>query len=74
VATLPTPSQPRQWNLWELERLAREAAAEDPGRGQELGYLLVPLREYANADGVLPVQFDDLVRESFGDLLADRVG
>jgi hypothetical protein len=34
----------------------------------------VPLREYANADGVLPVQFDDLVRESFGDLLADRVG
>ena len=27
------------------------------------------LREFANADGALPVDFDALVRDSFGDLI-----
>jgi hypothetical protein len=27
------------------------------------------LREFANADGVLPADFDAVVRESFGDVL-----
>ena len=31
--------------------------------------MLVYLREFADADGQLPPQFDDLVRESFGDLV-----
>lgn len=70
VATLPLPSQPRAWNLWELERLTRERAGEDPLRDEEWGYLLVYLREYASPDGVLPLDFDGLVRESFGDLVA----
>jgi outer membrane biosynthesis protein TonB len=57
---------PRQWNLWNLEKVARDNAGDD----EELAFLLMYLREFANPDGVLPVDFDALVRESFGDLLA----
>lgn len=70
VATLPPPSAPQAWNLWELERLARARAGEDSLRDEEWGYLLVYLREFAAADGRLPLDFDALVRESFGDLVA----
>jgi hypothetical protein len=58
-------SQPRQWNIWSLERVAREQA----GDNDELGFLVTYLRDYANPDGMLPMNFDSLVRESFGDLL-----
>jgi hypothetical protein len=61
---------PQRWNLWELERLARERTGEDPLRDEEWGYLLVYLREFANPDGLLPPDFDSLVRESFADLIA----
>ncbi len=64
------PPGPQTWNLWELERLAREQAGGDVARGEELSYLLIYLREFANAEGVLPSDFDELIRESFGDLLA----
>jgi len=37
---------------------------------EELSYLLVYLRDFASPEGVLPTDFDALVRESFGDLLA----
>jgi hypothetical protein len=57
--------QPVQWNVWNLERLAREQA----GDNDELGFLVTYLRDYANPDGLLPTNFDSLVRESFGDLL-----
>ncbi len=60
---------PRQWNLWELERLARAAAHGSPQRSQEWAYLFVHLRRYATPDGTLPPEFDGLVRESFGELL-----
>jgi len=60
---------PRQWNLWELERLARDGP---PERSEEWHYLFVNLRRYAEPDGALPVEFDSLVRESFGSLL-DRL-
>jgi hypothetical protein len=59
---------PREWNLWELERSAR--SAPDDERQQEWTALLIHLREFANADGDLPIEFDSLVRESFGDVLA----
>jgi hypothetical protein len=59
-------SQPRQWNVWSLERLVREQA----GDNDELGFLVTYLRDYANPDGMLPTNFDSLVRESFGDLLS----
>ena len=36
---------------------------------EERTFLLMYLREFANADGVLPADFDAVVRESFGDVL-----
>ena len=66
-------AQPRQWNLWDLERLAREQLQrEHPDRFEALSYLFVHLRQFATPDGSLPVEFDALVRESFGDLLEQR--
>ncbi len=61
--------QPRRWNLWDLERRARDEAQRDPLRYEEWSYLFVHLRQFATPDGSLPVEFDDLVRESFGELL-----
>jgi hypothetical protein len=39
-------------------------------RHDELAALLLSLREFATADGTLPVAFDQLVRESLAPLLA----
>jgi hypothetical protein len=72
VGTLPLPVQAQEWNLWELERLSRERGGEDPARDVEWGYLVVYLRDFARPDGTLPTEFDDLVRESFGELIAAR--
>jgi hypothetical protein len=69
VVTLPTSAEPREWNLWELERVTREAAGADAARDEERSFLLMYLREFADPDGMLPVTFDPLVRETFGDLL-----
>lgn len=62
-------AEPRAWNIWELERLAGEAEGRDPAHDQELAFLLLELRQFANADGQLSVEFDSVVRESFGDLV-----
>jgi hypothetical protein len=64
---------PQQWNLWELERIARASSGSDAARDEERSFLLMYLREFADADGVLPTSFDAIVRESFGDVL-DAVG
>lgn len=64
---------PRQWNIWELERVARAQSGTDAARDEERSFLLMYLREFADADGVLPTSFDTIVRESFGDVL-DAVG
>jgi len=70
VAHLPRPDGgPREWNVWELERLVREQEGLDPARDEELTFLLLELRQFANADGQLPSSFDALVRDSFGDRL-----
>jgi hypothetical protein len=53
-----------RWNVWSLERLAR-----DHPNAEELGFLVLSLREFADSSGTLPADFDPLVRESFGDLL-----
>jgi outer membrane biosynthesis protein TonB len=63
------PREPREWNLWELERIAREHAGTDPARDDERTYLLLSLRDHAQPDGNLPIEFDQLVRNAFGDLL-----
>ena len=58
----------REWNVWELERLVREQP--DESRREEWAAMLVSLRDFARPDGSLPPEFDELVRESFGELLA----
>jgi type IV secretory pathway VirB10-like protein len=60
----------REWNLWELQRAVRDAP--DDERHEEWTALLIHLREFANADGDLPIEFDALVRESFADVLASE--
>jgi hypothetical protein len=69
VAYLPVNQEPREWNLWELERAVREHAGDDVVQNEERAYLLVYLREFAGPDGMLPADFDGLVRDAFGDLL-----
>jgi hypothetical protein len=54
--------------VWDLERRL-QASSGGPVASEERSYLLLYLREYASPDGVLPVEFDALVRESFGDLV-----
>jgi hypothetical protein len=67
-------SQPREWNLWDLERIARAQSRRDPQRFEEWSYLFLHLRRFANADGTLPAEFDGLVRDSFGGLLEPAQG
>ena len=63
--TAPAPApDPVRWNVWSLERIAR-----DTPNAEELEFLVTSLRDFADADGQLPADFDSLVRESFGDLL-----
>ena len=70
VARLPhRDGAAREWNVWELERIAREREGEDAGRDQELAFLLLELRQFAHADGLLPASFDPVIRETFGELL-----
>jgi len=69
VAYLPAAEAPREWNLWELERVARDNATDDVAKNEERSYLLMYLREFAGPDGMLPTDFDGLVRDAFGDLL-----
>jgi hypothetical protein len=64
----PAPPPAREWNLWDLERRAREQSGNAP-RDEEWSALFTHLRVFANADGVLPKEFDELVRESFGELI-----
>jgi hypothetical protein len=66
--TPPPPPAAREWNIWDLQRRAREQAG-DAARDEEWSALFTHLRAYANADGMLPKEFDDLVRESFGQLI-----
>jgi hypothetical protein len=69
VADLSVSEEPREWNLWELERIVRENATDDVAKNEERAYLLMYLREFAGPDGTLPADFDPLVRDAFGDLL-----
>jgi hypothetical protein len=71
AATVIRIGDPRQWNLRDLERVAREDAGGDPIADEERTFLLHYLRDFAGPDGMLPVDFDDLVRQSFGGLVAN---
>jgi hypothetical protein len=72
VVAMPISSAPRQWNLWDLERLSREVHGQDEVRDEERSFLLLYLRDFAGPDGLLPIDFDGLVRDSFGDLVGAR--
>jgi hypothetical protein len=65
-ALAPPPAS--EWNIWDLERQAR-AQAGDAAQDEEWKALFMHLRQFANADGVLPKEFDGLVRESFSELI-----
>jgi hypothetical protein len=69
VAFTPANAGPREWNLWDLEREAREHASADVAVEEERSYLLIYLRDFAGPDGVLSADFDGLVRDAFGDVL-----
>jgi hypothetical protein len=72
VVPIGVSAIPRQWNLWDLERLTREASGGDSILDEERSFLLMYLREFAGPDGELPVDFDGLVRDSFGPLVGAR--
>jgi hypothetical protein len=61
------PDAADEWNLWELERRAREHAGGH-GIREEWAAIFMYLREFAKSDGRLPASFDSLVRESFPEL------
>jgi hypothetical protein len=65
----PASSGPlSEWNIWELQRLVRDRPDDD--RHEEWTAMILSLRDFARADGTLPPEFDELVRDSFGELLA----
>ena len=71
VVRLRPPQTPREWNIWELERLASATKGEDPAQDEERALLVMSLRQFADASGELPVDFDSLVREAFEPELLD---
>jgi hypothetical protein len=72
VVPIGVGAGPRQWNLWDLERLTREHAGDDVAQDEERQFLLMYLREFADSAGLLPLDFDGLVRDSFGELVGTR--
>ena len=71
-APAPAPERslaPREWTMWELQHLVRERPDDD--RHEEWAALIASLRDFARVDGTLPGEFDQLVRDSFGELLAE---
>ena len=60
--------------MWQLERMLAASEKHDPERDYERSLLLVYLREFADSDGQLPPEFDELANESFGDLVRGPAG
>jgi hypothetical protein len=72
VVPIGISAHPRQWNLWDLERLTREASGGDTILAEERSFLLMYLRDFAGPNGDLPIDFDKLVRDTFGELVGAR--
>jgi hypothetical protein len=66
----PEPVEARVWNVWELDRALRDSGMAT----EEQEFLLLYLRDHAGPDGSLPLHFDELVRESFADVLGAPAG
>ena len=69
VVPIGKSGAPQRWSLWDLESVARAHAGRDEAVDEERTFLLLYLRDFAGADGLLPLEFDALVRESFGSLV-----
>ena len=52
----------------------RAEGPSNPDRVEEWNMLLMNLRQYASPEGTLPSDFDELVRESFGEILEPASG
>jgi hypothetical protein len=64
----PSPTgEPGGWTLRALELLADERSAGEPERAQELRYVLLYLRGYADVHGRLPKSIDASVSALLGD-------
>jgi hypothetical protein len=72
VVPIGVSALPRQWNIWDLERLTRAASGGDAILDEERAFLLMYLRDFAGPDGALPIDFDGLVRDSFGALVGSQ--
>jgi hypothetical protein len=72
IVPIAAVAEPRRWNVWDLERLTREHHGDDAVRDEERAFLLMYLRDFAGPDGLLPLDFDALVRDSFGELVVGR--
>ena len=62
-------AQPRRWNLWDLERRARDEASTIRSGTRSGSTCSSTCASSPTPDGSLPTEFDGLVRESFGELL-----
>jgi hypothetical protein len=58
-----------RWRLAKLEEVAREVAAEDPKRSEQLAFYLEALRPLVDRQGLLPASVDRVVSEAFDEFL-----
>jgi len=66
--------QPREWNIWELERAIGEHAGQHPQREREWRLTLFDLRRHADRRGAIPVELDPVVRDTFAELIEPAAG
>jgi len=62
----------RGWDIWALSELVEGTPDQDPAREEERRQILYHLREHTTVDGRIPPEFEDLVLETFGDLIRDE--
>ena len=58
-----------RWDVGELVRRAEALVGRDRVRDDQRAHLLAKLRTFAGEDGRLPLDLDELVRESFPELI-----
>jgi hypothetical protein len=63
------PRVTRGWDIWELAELVEETPGQDPIQQEERRQILYYLREHTRLDGLILPEFEDLVLETFGELM-----
>ena len=72
VVPIGVGAGPRQWNLWDLERLTRERSGGDAAQTRSARSCSCTCASSRDPTASLPVDFDGLVRDSFGELVGAR--